>query len=249
MVNTVNYKKYVNINIFDDKYDALNLVANQLRHLNNEKKVNVAISGGSSPIKLFEIMRDEYKQEDFCNINFYWVDERFVEVESDESNYGNFKRILVDTNIIKKDKVYPMYKKDDINQTINKITKEIKNNVTYYHDLPRFDLVLLGLGEDGHTASLFPDNLKSMSSKNIIIETENPYSKQKRLTLTKNVINNSKKIYFLTFSLSKAYIVNQVLGKKYADLPATYIKRDSSVFWFLDKEAASLLDTYNNSKF
>ncbi len=238
----MNYKNKVNINIFDKKEDALFLVANQLSHLNGEGPINIAISGGSSPIKLFEIMRDEYTKDDFNNINFFWVDERYVEKESDESNYGNFKRILIDSNTISESKVFPMYKKINRDESILEITSQIKEKVEFRNNLPVFDLIILGLGDDGHTASLFPDNLKALSSNDIIIKTENPYSKQERLTLTKNVINNSKVIYFLIFSKSKADMVNQVLKNHFADLPASYIRDDENVYWFLDKDAVSKLD-------
>jgi len=242
MVSIVNYNNKVNINIFDNKYDALLLVANQLTYLNREGHKNIAISGGSSPIQLFEIMRDEYSKEDFNNINFFWVDERCVAIESEESNYGNFKRILIDSKIIKENQVFPLYLTNNIEKNIENVESQIRDNVEFKNELPKFDLVILGLGDDGHTASLFPDNLKALSSNEIIIKTENPYSKQERLTLTKNVLNNSKLIYFLVFSKSKADIVYQVLSKHFADLPASYIKNDDSVYWFLDKDAVSKLD-------
>ncbi|MGD1821269.1 MAG: 6-phosphogluconolactonase [Pleomorphochaeta sp.] len=233
----MSYKK-VNILIYDDKFDACYNIAEKFKLINTKGLANIAISGGSSPILLFEIMRDHFQKENFNNINFFWVDERYVEKEDPESNFGNFYNILIKTNIIDINKVFPMYKKNNRDETILEIETTIKSLVKRKGRFPQFDLVILGLGNDGHTASLFPDNIAALSSNEIIIKTENPYSHQKRLTLTKSVINNAKAIDFLVFGESKANKVYEVLEKKYKDLPTSYIKQDNSVSWYLDRKSA-----------
>lgn len=229
------------IRIFKDSYSACYNLAEDLKVLNN-KKSNIAISGGSSPLLLFNIMKDNFLASDFSNLNFFWVDERFVEKESKESNYGNFSRILIDNNIIKSNQVFPMHKWGSYNQVIKNVNDEIQRNVKILNNLPSFDLIVLGLGDDGHTASLFPNNLAALNSNEIIIKTEHPKSKQQRLTLTKNVINNSSKIIMLCVGKNKAEIAKDVLINNKKTLPATYIQSKKEYVWYLDEESASLLN-------
>lgn len=229
-----------NIKIFKEGYEACYQIAQKLKELNKEG-ANVAISGGSSPILLFKIMKDEFKYNDFNNIKFFWVDERFVEKESYESNFGNFSKILIENNIISKNNVFPMYKELTIDETIDKVSKEILSIVKIKNEKPSFDLIILGLGEDGHTASLFPNNLQALDSKEILIKTNHPQSNQERITLTKDVINNAKEIIFLSLGEKKAIMVKYVLIDKNKSLPASYIKNDNSVYWYLDKHSATLI--------
>lgn len=227
------------INVFRESRKACYQLARDLKDL-NEDGANVAISGGSSPILLFDIMREQFTASDFNNLKFFWVDERFVSQENRESNFGNFSRILID-NIISIKQVFPMYKHLSIKETIEKVTQEIKENVEFVNGYPSFDLIILGLGEDGHTASLFPDNLSALDSKEIIINTKHPQTKQERLTLTTNVINNAKRIVFLTLGEQKAFMLKSVLVEKDKKLPASHIKSDESVYWYLDKKASVLI--------
>ena len=229
-----------NIKIFKEGYEACYEIAQQLKEL-NKRKANVAISGGSSPILLFKIMRDEFTHKDFNNIKFFWVDERFVDKESVESNFGNFSKILIENNIISINNVFPMYKKLSIDETIDKVSNEILANVKSENGRPSFDLIILGLGEDGHTASLFPNNLQALDSNEILIKTKHPQTNQERITLTKNVINNAKKIIFLTLGGKKAVMVKYVLVEQNKGLPASHIKNDDTVYWYLDKQAATLI--------
>ncbi len=242
MVDIVNYKvqDMDNIKIYKDNYQVCFNLAKEIKAL-NQRGSTVALSGGSSPLLLFNIMKDDFKPSDFDKIKFFWVDERFVEQESEESNFGNFSRILIDTNIISIKQVFPMYKKLSIDETIINIEGKIRNNVKVLNGLPSFDLTILGLGDDGHTASLFPDNLKALDSNEILIKTKHPVSKQNRISLTKNVINNSKKIVFLCLGENKAYKIKQVLIEKDKSLPASFIKSDDTVYWYLDRTAAILI--------
>jgi 6-phosphogluconolactonase len=102
--------------------------------------------------------------------------------------------------------------------------------------------MLLGLGEDGHTASIFPDQMELLESDKICEVAFHPTTKQKRITITGKVINNSRRIYFLVSGKNKASVVGKILnkGKNHVELPGSYIKPvDGEVIWFLDKEAAS----------
>jgi 6-phosphogluconolactonase len=102
--------------------------------------------------------------------------------------------------------------------------------------------MILGLGEDGHTASIFPDQMELLTAKKNCEVAVHPLTKQKRITITGNVINNSKKIYFLATGKKKASVVDKIINKKnnYLTFPASYIKPVyGEMVWFLDKEASS----------
>ncbi len=102
--------------------------------------------------------------------------------------------------------------------------------------------MLLGLGEDGHTASIFPNQMELLRSDKVCEVAVHPESNQKRITVTGRVINNSQKIYFLVSGKSKSFAVGRILNNNgdYLKLPGAHIKPvDGEVNWFLDKEAAS----------
>lgn len=114
----------------------------------------------------------------------------------------------------------------------------------YKNDAPVFNIALQGLGEDGHTASIFPDRLDLINSDNICSVAEHPTSKQKRITITGKVINNSNKIVFLVTGSAKNKIVNTIIHKKdgYEKLPASYIfPFNGELIWLLDENAADIL--------
>jgi 6-phosphogluconolactonase len=107
-----------------------------------------------------------------------------------------------------------------------------------------FDLVLLGLGDDGHTASIFPDNLALFDSDNSVEVAVHPTTGQKRITLTGKTINQAESLVFLVTGTSKAQIISEILNKKagYQQYPASHIAGvKNPVCYYLDKESAALL--------
>ena len=112
-----------------------------------------------------------------------------------------------------------------------------------YDDVKAFDLVLLGLTDDGSTASLFPDSPALQEKERWIVATENPETKDKRLTLTFSAINSARNIWFLVTGKDKAGIVNDVLSGKGDSYPAGMVDPEyGNHLWFLDPDAASGLD-------
>lgn len=186
----------------------------------------LAISGGNSPKGLFLLMEEEMEKKDLERLKIFWVDERMVEAESDESNYGVFSRIM-------KDKLLP----DNIHQI--EYSKEPKEAVERYllkleqvpmkDNYPCFDLIVLGIGSDGHTASLFPSDLDLLASPDSVLATCNHATNQERVTLSMKVINNAKARFFLVPGMEKRAVVKKVLsGNK--DLPASYVKKEGTLF-------------------
>jgi 6-phosphogluconolactonase len=110
--------------------------------------------------------------------------------------------------------------------------------------LPLFDLFILGLGDDGHTASIFPGNLELLNSEKICDVASHPVTNQKRITITGRVINNASKVVFLVTGKKKSEIVEKIINNRAEALafPASYIApADGMLIWYVDKESASLL--------
>jgi 6-phosphogluconolactonase len=122
----------------------------------------------------------------------------------------------------------------------------LKENVNMENGFPKFDLVMLGLGEDGHTASIFPDQLDLLSTDKICKVAVHPATKQIRISLTGKVINNAAQIVFLVTGKSKAQMVDTIINKKndFKKLPASFVKpQNGTLIWMLNEESASLLDS------
>ena len=207
--------------------------------------VNVALSGGNTPKLLFEILAKNYISSiDWKRINFYWVDERCVNAESNESNYGETERILF-SKINIQNNIHRITGENDPEEEALRYSGLLKSNLPEINNFPKFDLVLLGMGDDGHTASIFPDQLNLLESDKICEVAVHPSSGQKRITLTGKVINNSEKIIFLITGKSKAEVIKDIFENKNESdrFPAAHIKStDGEVIWYLDEEAGSLLN-------
>lgn len=212
--------------------------------LKNNNKINIALSGGSTPYVIFQLLAKNYNNKiEWNKIHFFWVDERCVSVDSSDSNYGMTKKALLNHIQISNENVHPVYCDKDYQEAVQKYSADVKSIVPIINNLPRFDLVLLGVGSDGHTASIFYDQIHLMKSYEICSLSVHSESNQKRITLTGRVINNSKKIIFIVTGKNKAVVVSNILNKQHElRLPAEYIKpTDGTLDWFLDREASSLL--------
>ncbi len=209
-----------------------------------QSKITVALSGGSTPKILFELWaRDFADKVDWSRIHFYWGDERCVPADDSDSNYGVAKALFLDKVSIPASNVHHVFGATDPNEERVRYENEIKNEIASDgNSIPRFDLVILGMGADGHTASIFPHESQFLESEKIIEVATHPQSGQKRLTLTGPVINRAKKVAFLITGTDKASVLAQVINKTgdYANFPAAHIQADELRF-YLDQAAAKEL--------
>jgi 6-phosphogluconolactonase len=210
-----------------------------------KEKFFLALSGGTTPKVIFQtLVRDFKKKIEWNKVHFFWGDERCVPPDHSESNYGMAKEYLLDHIDIPVENIYRIKGEDNPDNEAERYSNEIKKYLPEVNGLPQFDAAMLGLGEDGHTASIFPDQLKLLSSDKICETAIHPSTKQKRITLTGKVINNSGEIYFLVTGKKKSIIVKKILNKKnnYLKFPASHINPfNGELFWFLGDEAASEL--------
>ena len=220
----------------------LNIVNKTLK---NHNFVNIALSGGSTPTLIFDILAESYQDMiPWENLNFFWGDERCVPPGDDESNYHSANIHLFEKLQHKKPNIFRMKGEADINEEIPRYTTQLKNILRQKNGFPVFHLVMLGMGDDGHTASIFPKNIGLIESNDFVAHTLHPESGQNRITLTGKVINNAENIAFHVTGSGKAPKVAEILEHKgmYKQYPAAgIIPRHGKLFWFLDKEAASEL--------
>jgi 6-phosphogluconolactonase len=200
-----------------------------------------AISGGNTPRLLFSVLAEKYSDRiKWTNVNLFWVDERCVGPGDPESNFGMTEKALLRKVGIPPGNVFRMIGEADPQQEAVRYSEVISSSVRRRKGLPCFDLILLGMGEDGHTASIFPGNDNLMSSDKLCETAVHPVTKQKRITLTGKVINNAKSVFFLVTGKNKAGIVEEIFRnnagvQKY---PAAQIKPVSgNTTWLLDSEA------------
>ncbi len=214
-------------------------------YYHSKKKLCVAISGGNTPQILFNKLVEKYKEK-ICwnNICFFWVDERCVAPTDSDSNYGMTKQYLFDKIQIPEENIFRIQGENDPLKEAERYSSVIKNYVSERNNLPSFDLTILGMGNDGHTASIFPDQLHLIKSDKICEEAIHPLTFQKRITLTGTIINNSSQIVFFVTGENKSKILADILNSSENSklFPASYIKPvDGKLSWYLDKDAAANL--------
>lgn len=154
------------------------------------------------------------------------MDERCVPPDDEESNYGMTKKYLLNKINIPLINVHRIFGEKDPAEEAKRYSEIVKLNLEVKNSLPELDLILLGVGEDGHTASIFPDQMELLNSNEIYAAAKHPGSGQARITLTGKIINNADRIYFLVAGKSKAEVVNKILNRKgdYLKYPAAHIE-------------------------
>ena len=213
--------------------------------IKNKGRLEAAISGGKTPEKLYQKLSGFKRPLPWDKTHIFLVDERFVSHKSNESNYRMINQLLLKHVKIPKENIHPIPVEEKTSQAAAKKYEE--NLISYFKlargGFPMFDLIFLGIGEDGHTASLFPDSPALKEPQHIAAAVmQEELSKHKRITLTFPVINNAKNIIFLVAGSNKAKVVKEILEEKNSVLPAARVKpKKGKLFFLLDKSAASYL--------
>jgi 6-phosphogluconolactonase len=198
-------------------------------------RFNLALSGGKTPLGLYKLLgKKTYTGKiNFNKTHFFWVDERFVPSSSNESNFGMFCNILKCKNKLSSKNLHNI-NTDFKNSTLS--ASNYENNLKKYFGnkkIPQFDLIILGIGSEGHIASLFPnsENLKETKKWVLPIYVKKERIK-KRITLTMPVLNNAKNILFLVSGKTKKNILNKILSlkKSTSAYPVTLIKSKKYLF-------------------
>jgi 6-phosphogluconolactonase len=238
----VNYKIDISKDIEELSEKFAEILINTINQ--NRGQISIALSGGSTPKAVLDYFAKHYKDKIVWNkINFFWGDERCVPSNHPESNYLMAHNHLFSKIDINSKNIFKIDGSNNPKIEAENYSKIIRENVILRNNIPSFDLVMLGLGEDGHTASIFPDSINLIHDKRICAVAKHPITNQERITLTGTVINNSKKIVFLVTGESKSKIVDIILNRKkgYEKFPASLVNPIyNELVWLLDTEAVNL---------
>ena len=211
----------------------------------NIKQFTLALSGGSTPELLFTLLSEKFAESvPWQFVHIFWVDERCVAPDSPESNFGQATSRLLSKIEIPLHNIHRIKGEDDPEKEALHYSEEISLFTRERDGLPLFDLIILGLGEDGHTASIFPGHMELLNSDKICSAAFHPVTLQRRITLTGRVINNAEAITFLVVGKKKENVVEKMFKKEASSLnyPATYIVPvHGQLSWYIDKEAGRLL--------
>jgi 6-phosphogluconolactonase len=213
--------------------------------LDQSRHYNVSISGGSTPRLMHRMLAHKpYVSEmPWEGLHLFWVDERCVPVSDQASNYGTVKKDMLDDLSLSPQQVHPMPGEKDPAEGALSYEKELTRHFEIQAgEFPGFDLIILGVGPDGHTASLFPGQSSLDEKQRLVLDVKGGDPDVNRLTLTLPVINQAKKILVLISGRGKAEIVKSIFQDKKTGLPIQRIQpEEGEMIWLLDKEAVSLL--------
>ncbi|MGB2629751.1 MAG: 6-phosphogluconolactonase [Candidatus Omnitrophota bacterium] len=205
----------------------------------------VALSGGSTPVEFYRKLSMEKDRFPWDKTHVFLVDERFVPFDKEDSNYGMIRKNLLEPAGIKVDNVHFLREWDeDIELSADKYEGIMKGFFgSKGSDFPRFDLIVLGVGEDGHVASLFPGDPALAEDKKLAVSVKNDSARHERISITFPVINSARYIVFLATGAKKAKVMKEVLEEENPDLPATRVDLpDGKVFVLLDNNSGALLN-------
>ena len=210
------------------------------RALASQGRFGVALSGGSTPKRLFEILAEPASAARFpwSRTHLFWGDERFVPQDDPDSNFRMTRLALLDHVPIPPGQVHPMPTSGDPDAAARSYQATLQ---AYYGaesldmSRPMFDVTFLGLGENGHTASLFPGTPALDETLRWVVPVSQSVP-QTRLTLTYPAIACSRAVVFLVAGAGKAQVLKEVLAGDRAH-PAARVSAAGEVLWFTDEAA------------
>ena len=236
----------MDLKIFSTKEEVAKAFAEYFCDLvKDESDFNVALSGGSTPKIVFQELALNFGDKiAWDNLHFYWGDERCVPPTDDESNYLMTREYLLNRISMPKENIHRIKGENEPASEAVAYSDIIDKNLPKENHTPQFDLVILGMGDDGHTASIFPHQIELWDSPQYCEVATHPDSGQKRVSITGKIINNAKVVAFLVTGSAKADKVKEILNKEggYQSYPASLVRPSSGeLIWFIDLDAADQL--------
>ena len=237
--------------IFEDSFKLTNFLIKKWKEIAEESissnnRFVVALSGGKTPVEFYCRLSGIKDFDLWQKTHIFLTDERYVPYDDPRSNLGMMRKNILDYVSIPDENIHPM---GTYNTDINLSCEQYENHMRQFFALgdrcvPSFDFVLLGIGDDGHVASLFPWGKEIPESDDLIISTQPEYLDTKRMSITLSVINNAKNVICLVTGKKKAEIVKKIVEEKEENsfLPATKVSpRNGDLLLLLDNPAASEL--------
>ena len=188
-----------------------------------KKRFSFVLTGGDSPIKLYKYLAKN-KKINWKIIDFFMGDERYVKENSRNSNIGMCKKYLLNKIKISKNQIYNISTEKS---SIRKSVIDYENKLKKYFSGKniKFDLILLGIGNDGHIASLFKNNINKENNKNVKIVKRKDFL---RISMTLKCINNSKNIFLWAPGKKKSNIIKKILTDKKLKYSASFLKKNNN---------------------
>ncbi|MFZ7256668.1 6-phosphogluconolactonase [Avibacterium avium] len=228
--------------IFENAQSAVEKIAEELKQYSLEgRPVHISLSGGSTPKLLFKTLAAApYNQAiQWKNLHFWWGDDRMVAPTDPESNYGEVQKLLFDHIEIPAENIHRIRGEAPVEQELtrfqNELAEVVPNGV--------FDWIILGMGADGHTASLFPHQT-NFDDENLAVIAKHPETGQVRISKTAKLLEQAKRITYLVTGAGKAEILKEIQTTPAENLPYPAAKiqaKNGITEWYLDKDAAKLL--------
>ena len=222
------------------------LTSDAIKAVANRGRFTIAISGGAGPRPMHRLLAmDPYlSQIPWANMHIFWVDDRCVPPGDPESNYGRALEDFLGTVPIPSGYIHSMPSEESPEKEALRYQREL---IRYFRlsrgEFPVFDLIFMGIGPDGHTASLFPKYSALKEDKRLILAVKGGIPMAHRHTMTLPVLNNARKVVFLVSGKEKSAILRDILTQRQKGLPAQMIKPvKGELIWLIDRKAASLLD-------
>lgn len=242
------YSTDLKIRIFDSGDAVAESIAQQWLDMSKSATiVNISLSGGSTPKHIFGFIAhsDFASQIIWQHLHFWWGDERCIPANDAQSNYGEAMRLLFSQVEIPAENIHPIHGE----LSPEKACIEFKGDMAACLPMrtengrtrPIYDWVILGVGEDGHTASLFPEKTDYEVFQNAVL-AYHPETQQARVSLSAPAICSAKRVTYLALGESKKHIVAAILNNALSaeGLPAAKIKSTQGpTEWYLDEQSAA----------
>ncbi|MFA6054543.1 MAG: 6-phosphogluconolactonase [Thermodesulfovibrionales bacterium] len=215
------------------------------QYISSAGRFVVALSGGTTPKRFYTLLGSDPLRHliDWSRVHFFWVDERCVPKEDKESNYKLAFDALLSKVPVRTSNIHRIKGEDGPDEAASEYERDMP---AFFgtSGLPVFDMIVLGMGKDGHTASLFPGSKSLEEKTRLVVPVYMKKPKSNRVTLTLPVLNNADQIIFLAAGKSKAHIVRSVLAgdKERKQYPAGLINpANDKIWWLIDREAAGIV--------
>ncbi len=234
------------INIFSKPEEAAREFANYLENaIAASEAFHLALSGGSTPKIVFEVLAASYsKRINWSKVHVYWGDERCVPPDHAESNYKMAWDTFLSKVSIPEVQIYRIAGEKIPEEEARRYAELLEKEAPIQDGTPCLDLIMLGLGTDGHTASIFPNQIDLWEAQQLCVVARHPDSGQQRVSLSGRVINNAKEVVFLVTGSNKSQKVGDIIKKESEadDYPAMKVAPGKGkLIWWLDKAAAEML--------
>ena len=238
-----------NVLIFDREDQMLKFMIEQWENISHERierrgSFTVALSGGKTPIVFYQKLAGWDNQSFWKRTHVFLVDERFVPFEDEDSNYRMLRETLLGRIPIPQENIHPIPTEEgSLEASARGYEKDL---VRFFKVLkgqyPALDLILLGIGEDGHTASLFPGGRALSERNHLTAPVVLDEMRHDRITVTLPVINHAEHVIFFVRGKNKAPVLKKILAGDDPSLPASMVQpRSGNLLFVIDREASSKL--------